>query len=145
MNRNSAIGIVKLFTVVLLLSSCEITPEKGTPTMPSIQKSLEDAESRQQSKSSVPPAEVQQALLPPVSSTLGVIKPHVATFDVSVNEAPARQFFMSLVDGTGDNMVVHPEVSGTLTLELKNVSTEDVIRRDRLGGSGLRASWRNDE
>jgi len=102
-------------------------PEKDTPTMPSIQKSLEDAETRQQSKAVEPPLEVQRALLPPASSTLGVIKPEVPTFDVSVNEAPARQLFMSLVDGTQDNMVVHPDVSGTLTLDLKNVSTEDVM------------------
>ena len=74
-----------------------------------------------------PPPEVQRALLPPVSSALGVIKPEVASFDVSVNEAPAQQFFMSLVDGTADNMVVHPDVSGTLTLDLKNVTTEDVM------------------
>jgi MSHA biogenesis protein MshL len=95
--------------------------------MPSIQKSLGDAEARQQSKAVEPPPEVQRALLPPASSTLGVIKADVPTFDVSVNEAPARQLFMSLVDGTGDNMVVHPDVSGTLTLDLKNVSTEDVM------------------
>ncbi|MEA3242930.1 MAG: secretin N-terminal domain-containing protein, partial [Pseudomonadota bacterium] len=127
MNRKSRIHAIKLLAATLLLSACQIMPEKDTPTMPSIQKSLEDAETRQQSKAVEPPLEVQRALLPPASSTLGVIKPEVPTFDVSVNEAPARQLFMSLVDGTQDNMVVHPDVSGTLTLDLKNVSTEDVM------------------
>ena len=127
MNGNSRIHAIKLLAATLLLSACQIMPEKDTPTMPSIQKSLEDAETKQQSKAVEPPLEVQRALLPPASSTLGVIKPEVPTFDVSVNEAPARQLFMSLVDGTQDNMVVHPDVSGTLTLDLKNVSTEDVM------------------
>jgi MSHA biogenesis protein MshL len=126
-NRNSCISIIELLVTVVLLSACQITPEKDTPTMPSIQQSLEEAEAGQQSKAVEPPPEVQRALLPPASSTLEVIKAEVPTYDVSVNEAPARQLFMSLVDGTGDNMVVHPDVSGTLTLDLKNVSTEDVM------------------
>jgi len=126
-NRNSRLHAIKLFAAVLLLSACQILPEKDTPTMPSIQKSLEDAEAKQQSKAVEPPPEVQRALLPPASGNLGLIKPEVPTFDVSVNEVPARQLFMSLVDGTADNMVVHPDVSGTLTLDLKNVSTEDVL------------------
>ena len=127
MNRNLCTSIIKLLVAVVLLSACQTTPEKDSPTMPSIQKSLENAEASQQSAAVAPPPEVQRALLPPASSTLGVIKAEVPTFDVSVNEAPARQLFMSLVDGTGDNMVVHPDVSGTLTLDLKNVSTEDVM------------------
>lgn len=127
MNRNSCTSIIKLLVAVVLLSACQTTPDKDSPTMPSIQKSLENAEASQQSAAVEPPPEVQRALLPPASSTLGVIKAEVPTFDVSVNEAPARQLFMSLVDGTGDNMVVHPDVSGTLTLDLKNVSTEDVM------------------
>ena len=127
MNRNLCTSIIKLLVAVVLLSACQTTPEKDSPTMPSIQKSLENAEASQQSAAVEPPPEVQRALLPPASSTLGVIKAEVPTFDVSVNEAPARQLFMSLVDGTGDNMVVHPDVSGTLTLDLKNVSTEDVM------------------
>ena len=95
--------------------------------MPSIQRALQEVAPPPTGKAVEPPPEVQRALLPPASSTFGKVSPRVPTFDVSVNEVPARQFFMSLVDGTIDNMVVHPDVSGTLTLDLKNVSTEDVM------------------
>ena len=127
MKRISPIGTIKLFFAVVLLSACQSTPEKDAPTLPSIQKSLEDAATSRQGKTVAPPPEVQRALLPPASSSLGVIPPEAPSFDISVNKAPAQQFFMSLVDGTADNMVVHPDVSGTLTLDLKNVSTEDVM------------------
>ena len=127
MKRVSPIGTIKLLVAVVLLSACQTTPEKDAPTLSSIQKSLDDAATSQQVKAVAPPPEVQRALLPPASSALGVIPPEAPSFDISVNEAPAQQFFMSLVDGTSDNMVVHPDVSGTLTLDLKNVSTEDVM------------------
>jgi MSHA biogenesis protein MshL len=118
-----------VLVTVSLLNACQLMPEKETssPTMPSIEKALERSASSPQASSVEPPPEVQRALLPPASATLGKIKPKVQTFDVSVNAVPARQFFMSLVDGTVDNMIVHPEVSGTLTLDLKNVTTEDVM------------------
>jgi len=126
-NRKSRFKIMHGFAVALLLSACQALPEKETPTMPSIQRVLESAQPGAYPAAAQPPPEVQQALLPPAAATLSRLKPHVPRFDVSVNEAPARQFFMSLVDGTPDNMVVHPEVSGTLTLDLKNVTTEDVM------------------
>jgi MSHA biogenesis protein MshL len=119
--------IIYGFAAALLLSACQVLPEKETPTMPSIQEALESARPGTYPEAAQPPPEVQQALLPPAAATLSRLKPRVPSFDVSVNEAPARQFFMSLVDGTPDNMVVHPEVSGTLTLDLKNVTTEDVM------------------
>lgn len=48
-------------------------------------------------------------------------------FDISVNEVPAKAFFLSLVAGTGTNVVVHPDVEGSLSLELKNVTVDDVL------------------
>ncbi|MEM6998852.1 MAG: pilus (MSHA type) biogenesis protein MshL [Pseudomonadota bacterium] len=52
-------------------------------------------------------------------------------FDISVNAVPADQFFLSLVDGTDYNMVIHPEVTGTITLNLRNVSVPDVLEAAR--------------
>jgi len=128
-NSKSCITSLLVLVAVFLLNACQLTPAKKTspPTMPSIEQALESSTSSPQIPASEPPPEVQRALLPPASATLGRIKPKVQTFDISVNAVPARQFFMSLVDGTMDNMIVHPDVSGTLTLDLKNVSTENVL------------------
>jgi MSHA biogenesis protein MshL len=48
-------------------------------------------------------------------------------FDVEVNDTPARAFFMGLVSGTRYNMLVHPEVSGTVTLHMKHVTLPQVL------------------
>jgi len=47
--------------------------------------------------------------------------------NVSVHEVDAREFFMGLVVDSEDNMVVHPDVKGTISLELKNVSIPQVL------------------
>ena len=52
-------------------------------------------------------------------------------FDIAVNNVPAVQFFISLVDGTDFNIVVHPEVTGNITLNLNNVTIPVVLQAVR--------------
>jgi MSHA biogenesis protein MshL len=49
-------------------------------------------------------------------------------FDISVNNAPAKSFFMGLVSGTPYNMVVSPDITGTVSLKLKNVTVEQALQ-----------------
>jgi MSHA biogenesis protein MshL len=52
-------------------------------------------------------------------------------FDVMVENAPAQAFFQGLVEGTPYNMLVHPDVSGRVTLRLKHVTLEQVLDATR--------------
>jgi MSHA biogenesis protein MshL len=49
-------------------------------------------------------------------------------FDLQVDEAQAAEFFRSLVVDTAYNMVVHPDVKGTVSLVLNDVTIFDVMQ-----------------
>ncbi len=121
--------LIPVLAAVLLLSACQQAPvrARSATSGQAIQQALDAARSPRQSSPAEPPTAVQDALLAPAGSMPGQLKPHIPTYDVSVNEVPAREFFMSLVQGTSDNMVVHPDVSGKLTLDLKDVTTDEVL------------------
>lgn len=68
---------------------------------------------------------VLDALLPPISRQSPIIKEN--RFNVIVNALPARQFYMGLVEDTSTNIIVHPDVAGNITLNLKNVTISDVM------------------
>jgi MSHA biogenesis protein MshL len=59
------------------------------------------------------------------------LPPVTERFDVDVAGVDAREFFLSLVMGTDTNLVVHPDVSGTLSLSLKQVSLNEVLNTVR--------------
>ena len=48
-------------------------------------------------------------------------------FDLSVNNAPAAQVFMQLATGTTMNMLVAPEVSGSISITLKDVTLSEAL------------------
>jgi MSHA biogenesis protein MshL len=89
-------------------------------------------------RQSAPPASdeaVSNALLPPVSALAGQLpKARQALderFNVAFNNVPAPQFFHSIVAGTRYNMLVHPDVAGTISANLKDVTlieTLDAVR-----------------
>ncbi len=56
-------------------------------------------------------------------------------FDLSVNNAPASQVFMQIGTGTPYNMLVTPEVSGNVSITLKNVTVLEALEslRDLYG------------
>jgi MSHA biogenesis protein MshL len=116
----------------VLLSACPSEPRRPDATAARAEALL-DAASRQPAPppAPAPPAAVEEALL----GSIGLPTPagwEEPRFDIAVHEAPARAFFASLVADTPYNMVVHPEVSGTISaLDLKNVTVPEVLETVR--------------
>jgi MSHA biogenesis protein MshL len=108
-----------------MISGCAVPPStKGV--LPEISSELSSAAGRK------PPARTEgldRALLPPVQmgmpSVAGVdLEPR---FDLNVSNAPAAQVFMSIVSGTRYSILLHPEVSGVISVSLKDVTVEDAL------------------
>ncbi|HWR77568.1 MAG TPA: secretin N-terminal domain-containing protein, partial [Thiobacillus sp.] len=80
-----------------------------------------------------PPAAVRQAVMDAVRETPVALKPASAEprFSLTVNNAKASEVFMGMVTGTPYSMLVHPDVTGTLTLNLKNVSVPEAMEAVR--------------
>ena len=115
-----------LLPLLLGLAACQSNPARdGSRIEQSLAESLET--SRQQ-QPPAPPAEVTDALLPPLDIPLPASQAaREQRFDVAVRNAPAQEFFLSLVAGTPFNLVVHPQVEGEITLTLRDVTIEEVL------------------
>lgn len=73
-------------------------------------------------------AALNQAMLPPLQLDLPESAKSVEPrFDLAVSNAPAAQVFMALVSGTRYSMLVAPEVSGTVTVNLKSVTVREAL------------------
>lgn len=80
---------------------------------------------------------VSRALLPPLVVEMpraDAQKPETR-FDLSVSNAPAAQVFMAIVSGTPYSMVLHPEVKGDISVNLKDVTVTEALNtlRDLYG------------
>jgi MSHA biogenesis protein MshL len=75
------------------------------------------------------PDAVSNALLPPLKIELptSAAKPLEPRFDLVVNNAPANQVFMGIVSGTRYSMLVHPDVTGSISVNLKDVSVFEAL------------------
>src|SRR5690606_29381362 len=69
--------------------------------------------------------------------------PDAPRFDVLVSDMPARAFFLSLMDSAGQNIVVPPQVTGEITLSLRQVTLPEVLAavRDGYGYDYRRTSY----
>jgi len=122
-------SFVPILIGLFLMTGCAPPPRGGEP-IGKIQDAFRPEQSaRQEAKIPLPPPEIRSALLPSARTLdLGSEEPAEARFDIAASQVPAREFFMSLVQGSRFNMVVHPEVSGEITIDLKNTTVQEVLQ-----------------
>ncbi|KQY01803.1 general secretion pathway protein GspD [Massilia sp. Root133] len=118
---------------LLALSGCQTTPSSAT--YDNIKGEVASGANKRPAAAPTVDAAVADALLPPaaaLATQLPKARPALEErFNVSFNNVPAQQFFRSIVAGTRYNILVHPDVAGTITANLKDVTlpeTLDAIR-----------------
>ena len=108
------------------VAACSYPPPRLTSVDPEIKAQLPDpAAGRKPPPGALP----DQALLPPLRMEMPAVqgRPIDPRFDLSVNNAPAAQVFMSIVSGTRYSMLLNPEVSGSVTVNLKDVTIAEAL------------------
>lgn len=115
---------------VLLLSACATG---GNSKNIAAQKINQEMDAAVASHEAAKPEAVDQALLPPlaVAPPQTDNKPLEPKFDLAVNNTPAKQVFMAIVSGTRYSVLVQPDISGYISLSLKDVTVFDALEAIR--------------
>jgi MSHA biogenesis protein MshL len=112
-----------VISVSLGLGGCNVAPVKRD-TYNAISDAVKGAAAT--TTPAAQPDAVEAALLPPVATLAQQLPKARAAlderFNVAFNNVPARQFFTSIVAGTRYNMLVHPDIGGTISANLKDVT-----------------------
>jgi MSHA biogenesis protein MshL len=115
------------------LSGCETGPKAGS-AQSAIEAELQQARTARPTPA-VPPS-VARALLPPVTSErlLNTTVPE-QRFDLAVTNASAAQVFQAIGSGSRYSMLLSSNVSGTVTVNLKEVTVREAldVMRDLYG------------
>ena len=116
---------------VLLLSACATTGGSNNVAADKIKQEMDAAVAAPHEVTK--PEAVDQALLPPLAIPPAQTDtaPLETKFDLAVNNTPAKQVFMAIVSGTRYSVLLNPDVSGLITLNLKNVTVFDALEAIR--------------
>ena len=113
-----------LIIVALGLTACHTPPPKRD-TYDQINTELDQAVG---TKTKANQEQVAAALLPPLNIEVPQARaPLEERFSLSFSNVPANQFFTAIVSGTHYNMLVHPDVSGNISANLKDVTLFEAL------------------
>lgn len=110
----------------IVLTACSPTPFRTDVVFGQAKEELAQATAERKVDEAV-----DKALLPPLTLDMPKNAEVEPRFDLSVVNAPAAQVFMALVSGTPYNMLVTPEVSGQITIRLKDVTVKEALESIR--------------
>ncbi|MCF1440024.1 MAG: pilus (MSHA type) biogenesis protein MshL, partial [Shewanella sp.] len=118
--------------IPLLLVGCQ-TVDRPQPE--AAKEAVKEVAAQQSKRAAqVPPPAVMPDPVKRELSTSGLPQKQVAKFpserrfDVSANDVDARVFFASLGQGSALSVVVHPDVTGNITLSLKKVTLSEAAQ-----------------
>ena len=123
MMRHGFLASGMLLVLAGALAGCA-TPRAGSD----VKGQIDDVLLKSATERKAPAAVTDRSLMPPLAPQLVVeTAPPEPRFDLSVVNAPATQVFMALVAGTRYSMLLPPDVSGSLTVNLKDVTLMEAL------------------
>ncbi|RZJ10687.1 MAG: general secretion pathway protein GspD [Rubrivivax sp.] len=114
--------LLLLAAAAALLAGCADKPLQVAQPSQALREELQAQRSAPPAPAALAP-EAQAVPMPPAAPAL-LPEPR---FDLIVNGAPARDVFLSLVSDTRYSMLVHPAVSGQLSVTLKGVTLRESL------------------
>lgn len=113
---------LSLVLLLTTLAGCATPQNKNSAVMNTINDELLQATTNRKAAPVVP----DSALMPSLVQ-VPIRPPSESRFDLSVIEAPANQVFMALVSGTPYSMLLPPDLTGNITITLKNATILEAL------------------
>ncbi len=115
------------FTLLLALFGCQTAPNKPTEIISALDAAIkESSKPKPKALKNVPNAIQQELMQRSISQARqGLLAEK--RLEISASDVSAQEFFAALVDESPYSVVVHPEVTGTITLNLKNSTLHEVL------------------
>ena len=112
----------------LVLMACA-GPLTSRDTQQAIQQVAAQAARPQPTTPPMTEEQALAALMPPLKLELPKrsAEPVEPRFDLVVKSAPAQDVFLAIISGTRYSMLVHPEVAGAISANLKNVTVPEAL------------------
>ncbi|UTW44736.1 secretin N-terminal domain-containing protein [bacterium SCSIO 12696] len=108
--------------LAVLMAGCAPSVQKPLPAETQMDRIAAELQAPQA------PAEVPNAVSDLLlGESSAEVSPAMERFDVAANDVPAGRFFLSLMEGTDINIVTDNNLKGTISLNLNDVTIEDVL------------------
>lgn len=117
--------------IVFCLSACQSIPIFNPDLERDVQQEIESSELQNRTIAeqgeNEQPGDADQAPETTLQEQPGPFVAPEHRFNISASSLPAKQFFMALVSEADVNIVIHPDVSGEISIDLKQVTIEEAL------------------
>lgn len=115
------------FTLLLALFGCQTAPDKPTEIINALDAAIEESSKPAPKALKNVPNAIQQELMQRSISQARQGLLAEKRLEIAASDVSAQEFFAALVDESPYSVVVHPDVTGTITLNLKNSTLHEVL------------------
>jgi MSHA biogenesis protein MshL len=115
------------FTLLLALVGCQTAPDKPAEMISALDEAIKESSKPKPKALQNVPNDIQQELMQRSISQARQGLLAEKRLEIAASDVSAQDFFAALVDESPYSVVVHPDVTGTITLNLKNNTLHEVL------------------